>query len=292
MTKLQKIYPYLFFLPIAPFFLGVLFYPWIISLFYSVHEYKPTISQGITFVGLNNYVNLILNPEFHRSLFVTFYFAIGAVTLELILGLGVALLVDREFRLNRIVTTLILVPMVVAPASAALSMRQFIHPILGLFNFMLAWLGLPPQDWMGNPDLAIPVAILMDVWQNTSFVTLIILAGLHALPVEHVEAAQIDGAGSWQLFRYIKLPFLRPLILIAILFRTMFALRVFETILLVFSETGGPANAAQVLGIFLYWIGFRAWDFGLAAAMSWIMLLITISITIVLVFSLYKEVEL
>ncbi|MGB9727965.1 MAG: carbohydrate ABC transporter permease [Nitrososphaeria archaeon] len=244
------------------------------------------------FIGLDNYIKLVYDTSFHNSLFITFYFIAGAVTLEFFLGIGIALLLDREFKMKRIVTTMILIPMVVSPAFAALSFRQFIHPLLGLFNFLLTSVGLPPQDWMGNPSLSIPVAIMIDVWQNTSFVTLIILAGLQALPIEQVEAALVDGASSWQIFKNIKLPFLKPLMLLALMFRIMFALRVFETIMLTFSETGGPANAAQVLGVYLYWLAFRAWDLGMACALSWFILFLTIILTSTLVIFLYKEIEL
>jgi multiple sugar transport system permease protein len=289
---LDKFYPYLYFFPILFFFSFVLIYPWALSFYYSFFQYKPTLTPEVKFIGLGNYIKIVSDPSFYNSLFVTFYFIAGAVTLEFFLGIGIALLLDREFKMKRVITTLILVPMVVSPAFAALSFRQFIHPLLGLFNFSLTSLGLPPQDWMGNPSLSIPVAIMIDVWQNTSFVTLIILAGLQALPVEQVEAALVDGASSWQIFKNIKIPFLKPLMLLALMFRIMFALRVFETVMLTFSETGGPANAAQVLGVYLYWIAFRGWDLGMASALSWLMLFLTIGLTLALVIFLYKEIEL
>ena len=289
---LDKFYPYLYFFPILFFFSFVLIYPWALSFYYSFFQYKPTLTPEVKFIGLGNYIKIVSDPSFYNSLFVTFYFIAGAVTLEFFLGIGIALLLDREFKMKRAITTLILVPMVVSPAFAALSFRQFIHPLLGLFNFLLTSLGLPPQDWMGNPSLSIPVAIMIDVWQNTSFVTLIILAGLQALPVEQVEAALVDGASSWQIFKNIKIPFLKPLMLLALMFRIMFALRVFETVMLTFSETGGPANAAQVLGVYLYWIAFRGWDLGMASALSWLMLFLTIGLTLALVIFLYKEIEL
>jgi len=289
---LQRIYPYLFFLPIIPFFLGVLIYPWAVSLFYSFQKYKPSISEEINFVGFDNYIKLISDPQFHHSLFVTFYFVVCAVSLELLLGLGIALLLDRPFKLRQLTTTLILVPMMVAPSFAALSMKQFFDPLLGLLNFLLPAIGLPPLNWLGDPNLSIPVIVLIDVWQNTSFVALIILAGLQAIPISQLEAAVVDGASSWELFKYIKLPFIKPLILLATLFRTIFSLRVFETVLITFSETGGPLNAAYVLGLYLYWTGFKVWDFGLASALSWIMLYITLSVTILLVHALYREIEL
>jgi multiple sugar transport system permease protein len=270
----------------------VLIYPWALSFYYSFFQYKPTLTPEVKFIGLGNYIKIVSDPSFYNSLFVTFYFIAGAVTLEFFLGIGIALLLDREFKMKRVITTMILVPMVVSPAFAALSFRQFIHPLLGLFNFLLTSLGLPPQDWMGNPSLSIPVVIMIDVWQNTSFVTLIILAGLQALPVEQVEAALVDGASSWQIFKNIKIPFLKPLMLLALMFRIMFALRVFETVMLTFSETGGPANAAQVLGVYLYWIAFRGWDLGMASALSWLMLFLTIGLTLALVIFLYKEIEL
>jgi len=289
---LDKFYPYLYFFPILFFFSFVLIYPWALSFYYSFFQYKPTLTPEVKFIGLGNYIKIVSDPSFYNSLFVTFYFIAGAVTLEFFLGIGIALLLDREFKMKRVITTMILVPMVVSPAFAALSFRQFIHPLLGLFNFLLTSLGLPPQDWMGNPSLSIPVVIMIDVWQNTSFVTLIILAGLQALPVEQVEAALVDGASSWQIFKNIKIPFLKPLMLLALMFRIMFALRVFETVMLTFSETGGPANAAQVLGVYLYWIAFRGWDLGMASALSWLMLFLTIGLTLALVIFLYKEIEL
>ncbi|MEM3384425.1 MAG: sugar ABC transporter permease [Nitrososphaeria archaeon] len=293
MSKLIRgAYPYLYFLPILPFFLGILVYPWMISLYYSFQYYKPSISQETKFVGISNYIKLITDTQFHHSLFVTFYFVILAVSLEFLFGLGIALLLDRQFKLKQIVTTLILIPMMVAPSFAALSMKQFFDPLLGLFNFILRSIGLTPLNWLGDPNLSILVIVFIDVWQNTSFVALILLAGLQAIPVTQLEAAVVDGANSWAVFRHIKLPFIKPLILLAILFRTIFSLRVFETVLITFSETGGPLNAAYVLGLYLYWTGFKIWDFGLASALSWVMLLITLSVTLLLIYGLYREIEL
>jgi len=285
--------PLILLLPLIILFSTVLIYPWALGFWYSLLKYKPMYGIPPKFVGLSNYIEIIKDPVFYHALRVTGYFMLLAVTFEMVLGLFLAEILDgiAYERLRKLTTIIILIPMMTATVYAALTWRLILYPLFGIANYLLTLLGLPPQDWLGDPKWSIPVVAVVDIWQNTPFVILILFAGLQSLPTEWIEAAMIDGASSWQIFRYIKLPFLKPLILIALFFRIVITLRIFESVIIMFSETGGPGMAAQVLGIYLYWLAFKIWDLGRAAALSWIMLLLTAGLSFVLLLKFYKEVR-
>lgn len=285
--------PFILLLPLIVIFSFVLIYPWALGLYYSLLRYRPMYGLSTEFIGLENYISIIKDPVFYNALKVTGNFMLLAVAFEMILGLLLAEILDgiKHELLRKTAVVIILIPMMTATVYAALSWRLIFYPLFGVANYFLTLLGLPPQDWFGDPRWPIPVVAMVDIWQNTAFVTLVLFAGLQSLPTEWIEAARIDGASSWQIFRYIKIPFLRPLILIALFFRIIITLRVFESVMLIFSETGGPGMAAQVLGVYLYWLAFRIFDLGRAAALSWIMLLLTVGLSFILLIRFYKEVK-
>lgn len=285
--------PFILLLPLIILFSAVLIYPWALGFWYSLLRYKPMYGISTKFIGLGNYISIVKDPVFYNALKVTGYFMFLTVASEMILGLFLAEILDGivHERLRKTAVVITLIPMMTATVYAALSWRLILYPLFGIANYLLTLLGLPPQDWLGDPKWSIPVVAMVDIWQNTPFVILILFAGLQALPTEWIEAAKIDGASSWQIFRYIKIPFLRPLILIALFFRVVITLRIFESVVMMFSETGGPGMAAQVLGIYLYWLAFRVFDLGRAAALSWIMLLLTVGLSFILLLKFYKEVR-
>lgn len=293
MKRKPSLTPFFLLLPLIILFGAILAYPWGLGFWYSLLEYKPMYGTETRFIGLKNYLTIITDPVFYHVLKVTVYFMILAVSIELLLGLLIAQVLDSidHAKLRRAALVMVLIPMTAATVYAALAWRLIFYPLFGVANYALSLIGLPPQDWLGNPSFSVPIIAVVDIWQNTPFVTLMLFAGLQALPKDWVESAMVDGASSWQIFRCIKLPFLRPLILIALFFRITIALRVFESVVIMFSETGGPGMAAQVLGTYLYWLAFKIWDLGRAAALSWIMLLLTMGLSFVLLVKFYKEVR-
>ncbi len=284
-------YPYFLIAPTFLILTAILVYPWLVSLHWSFQSFNPILDIQPRFVGFRNYVKIFDDPLFWRSTINSAYLIVPSLVLEFLLGLGIAVLLNRRLIFERFIRTAILVPMMMAPALAGLMWRLFVHPDFGLFNYFLTIVGLPKLLWTASPTLAIPTIILVEVWQNTPFVVLILLAGLQAIPLEQFEAARVDGATAWQMFRYITLPWLTPLIAIALLFRTIFIIRTFDTIMLLFSSIGGVGNSALVFGNYLYFQTYKIWDLGLSSAISYVILLVTGILTIAYTVYLYRELK-
>jgi multiple sugar transport system permease protein len=271
--------PYLFILPTVIILLAILVYPMVTSLYYSFHHYnllRPDL--GRTFIGFDNYRAILSSTPFWHTFRVTMVFTVTAVAFQFLIGMSVAMLLNRALVGLRLIRTVILIPFFATPVVVALTWKLMLHTEFGLVNYLLSLIGISPLNWLG-PGIALPSLIMIEVWQNTSFVILILLAGLQALPQEPYEAAIIDGANPWQIFISITLPLLRPVILVALVFRTMFTLRIFDTIWVL--TGGGPANETRTFSIGIYLQGFRQFDIGNGAALSWILLLVTLVISMI-----------
>ena len=213
------------------------------------------------------------DSQFHVGLLNTVIFTACAVTVEFLLGLGLALLFDRFIRHFNFLKTVLMIPMMLPPIAVAITWKLIYQPQFGVLNELMYRLGLPLRAWAGDVHLAMFTIILADIWEWTPFVFLLMLAGLASLPIEPYEAAEIDGASAWQQFWDLTLPFLKPVIAIALLLRAMDAMRLFD---LVFILTGGgPANATIVLSLYIFQVAFRFVDIGYAAAMSLFVLAVT-----------------
>jgi len=225
------------------------------------------------FVGLDNFIRMASDSQFHVGLLNTVIFTACAVTVEFLLGLGLALLFDRFIRQFNFLKTVLMIPMMLPPIAVAITWKLIYQPQFGVLNELMYRLGLPLRAWAGDVHLAMFTIILADIWEWTPFVFLLMLAGLASLPVEPYEAAEIDGASAWQQFWDLTLPFLKPVIAIALLLRAMDAMRLFD---LVFILTGGgPANATIVLSLYIFQVAFRFVDIGYAAAISLFVLAVT-----------------
>lgn len=286
----RRVTPYLFITPTIIVLLVFLVYPMVNSLIYSFQSYnllKP--DAGRPFIGLENYIELFSSQRFWNSLRVTLLFTIISVFFEFVLGMGFALILNRKLVGRRLIRTVIIIPFFATPVVIALAWKLMLNAEFGMVNYLLSLLGIPPQNWLG-PGLAFPSVVAIEIWQHTSFVVLILLAGLQALPVEPFEAAIIDGASNWQLFTRVTLPLLRPVILVALVFRTMFTLRVFDVIWVL--TGGGPADQTLTFSISIYLTGFRQFDIGVGAALSWVLLIITMIFSLVYWRYLSTDVEL
>lgn len=277
---------YLLLVPAVTVLALVLVAPLLYSLGLSLFRYNLLRPALNGFVGLANYVNILSDPAARQSLILTLTFAGVAVCFELMLGTAFALLLNMSFRGNRVVRTLILLPMMVSEVVAGLSWRLLFHAEFGLLNYLLSLVGIGKQIWLG-PELAFFSVLLVEIWQHTPFVTLIVLAGLQAMPKDIQEAAVVDGASGWQHFKEITLPLLKPILLVALVFRTMFTLRVFTPVWVL--TGGGPANKTLVVGVDIYRSAFRYYEFGHAAALSWLLIAVTLAITLVYMRLLRRE---
>lgn len=258
------------------------FYPLVHSLYVSMTGYRPTQpakDQGFLF--LDNYASAVTAQQFGDALLLTSAFTASSVVISFFLGLGLAIL----FNTNRpgfvIIRSLLLIPMLVTPIAVGIIWRVMMAPDFGVLNQLLTILGLPELGWIGSTSTALFSVVLVDTWQWTPFMFIIIFAGLRALPRSPFEAAAIDGAGPLRTFWNITLPMLRPVILIAVLLRLIDAVRTYDMVYIM--TRGGPNLATDLVSIYLQRINFQFFDLGFGAALSWITLLLVLVVVLALV---------
>lgn len=283
----KQIAPYLWFIPIGVIMGAVLLYPWLISLQLSFQSWTPLRPSPPAWVGLGNFSQILSDPGFYSALKNTGILVVTTVTVQFFVGFGIALLLNAITVGRTVLLTMYLIPFMVTPAVAGLSWKMLLHNEWGIFNWVLSSLGLNRIGWLSDPSWTMPTIIMVDVWQHTAFGILILLAGLQAVPEEQVEAAKVDGATKIQIFFHIVLPFLMPLILITLLFRLIFSLRTFDIIFALF-RSGGPANAGMVIGVYLYQQLRVAWQLGLAAATSFLLLALTMGLAFFFILRWYR----
>lgn len=243
----------------------------------SLQRFNPQNPAASEFIGLGNFVRLLGDDNFHNAFVNTLLFVGIAVTVEFGLGLGFALLVDRYLRRLSAIRTILLVPMLLPPIAVAITWKLMYQPQFGVINDVLQRLGIEPLLWASGAETAMLSIVLVDIWEWTPFVFLMVLAGLAGLPEEPYEAAELDGASAWQKFRDLTWPFLRPVITVTILFRVMDAFRLFDQVYIL--TQGGPAAVTETLSFYIYKVAFRFFDIGYAAAISLFMLFLTIVVS-------------
>lgn len=279
MTRLSanRLTPYLFMAPAALVMILALFYPIIYMVWGSFRDWDPSQSLGETdYVGLANYARLLVDPAFHESFRVTLVFASAVVAVEMVLGVGLALLLDRNIRGMSVLRTLFILPMMIAPVVVGLVWRYMFHQTYGTFNRALEAVGLPPVDWLGqNPLLSV---IIADIWQWTPFIFILSLAALQSLPRSALEAARIDGATAWQQVWFVKLPLMAPVLIVTMLLRLIDAFKVLEVILVL--TGGGPGLSTEILALRIARTAREFRDLGEAAAMSNLLLMLLMALTL------------
>ncbi len=245
----------------------IIVYPLLYTGWMSLQQWYASSLTLPKFIGLANYQQiLIADQRFQHAFFRTLYFTFLVVSAETVLGVGMAVLFNREFWGRGIVRTLSLLPMVATPTAIALIFVMMYHPTLGVMNYLVTRVGLAPFKWTYSSATALYALALVDVWEWTPLITLIALAGLAALPKEPYESALIDGASGLQSFWYITLPLLRPTIIVAILFRAIDALKTFDIIFVM--TQGGPANSSETINILLFNQAFSYFNMGYASSMA------------------------
>jgi multiple sugar transport system permease protein len=259
-------------LPALLYMLLVALWPLAQGLYYSFTDYTLTRPGRINWVGLENYAELFADPSARRAILNTFVFTGAAVGLQLLLGLGLALLLWRDTRFNRACLALMLIPVTVTPLAVGLIFRAMLEPDFGLLGYWARVSGLSPvTGFLASETLALPTLIAIDVWEWTPLVALILLAGLKSLPTEILEAAEVDGASGFQRFRRIILPMLLPAILLALIMRSMDAFKLYDSVFV--TTGGGPNDATNVLMFHAAKTGLEFFQIGAASAISTFMLL-------------------
>lgn len=237
--------PYLLVLPAIALTIGIL-YPFLLGASYAFQNYRANRPDATRWVGFENFQDIFTDPEFFQSMLITAEFAIAATAIEALLGVGVALLLARSSLLSRGLERLLIVPLMIAPVIAAIIWRLMMLPTVGVLNYLLSPFGIQPE-WTGSPGWAFFSIVLVDVWTYTPFVALLVLAGLRSLPRAPFEAAAVEGAGFWYTFRHLTLPMLWPYILVAVIFRFMDSLKIFDIIQVL--TQGGPGDATMTLQV-------------------------------------------
>jgi multiple sugar transport system permease protein len=242
---------------------------------------KWTIGLGSPrFIGLDNFIEIFQDDRVWNGLKVMIYFSGLSLTLELVLGLLIALYFHRQFKGSEVVQAIYIFPFAATPVAVALIWRIMLNPEIGVLNYLLRSIGLPGSLWVSSPDTVIPALVMVDVWKWTPMITLIVLAGLKSLPHDPYEAARIDGANTLQIFWYITLPLIRPVLIAALMLRSLDNLKEFDTIYTI--TQGGPGIASETLYLYSYNVGFSFFKAGYGSALMVVVFLIVLVFNVVM----------
>jgi multiple sugar transport system permease protein len=255
--------------PCLIFLLFVGLYPTLYVLALAFSKYEP--GGVLTFVGVRNFARAFTNSRFWHGLYVTGWFAVISIGIQLIFGYVMALSLQAvSARLRKIMTTIFLIPFMITPAVVAIVWKLAYHHY-GPINYLLSLVGIDAPAWLAS-EFALPALVVADVWQWTPFMTILLLAGLQSLSQEIFEAAYVDGATPWQAFRDHTLPMMKPFVFLAVFLRFIDSFKLFDLIFI--ASRGGPGDATESIAYFTYIIGFKYFDLGLAAALCVIQLII------------------
>jgi multiple sugar transport system permease protein len=239
------------------------------------------------FVGFGNYQHILGDASFRNAIWVTTAFTVIAVALEFLLGLAMALMVNEQIKARRFVRTFLIAPVLATPIVIGLVFRLIWHAEFGVANWIGGLMGFSPVFWLSNPGSAFAAIVVTEVWHNTAFVFLVLIGALQMLPDEPYEAAVMDGANRWQRFVHVTWPLLKPAILVALLFRMVFTIRLFDEIWAL--TRGGPQGATETISILIYKSAFEQFRMGHAAALSMILLVLSGALALVLIRTLYRK---
>jgi len=263
---------------IAPAMIIIFFfalYPLFYALDLSFRYVDLTSSVGIgPYVGLDNYRSALNDDAFWDSSKLTVIFAVVVVSVEMTLGIAIAFLLNRLKWFKGAARAMLLMPMAAAPAAVGLIWRYMYHPDFGVFNWLTQQIGLGSYNWLGDVSMALPAVMVFDIWQWTPFVAIITLAGLQALPKEPFEAAELDGASTWQVHSKLTFPLLTPVLTLVFVLRSIDAIRLYDPIVML--TNGGPGTATETLTYHLYRVGMKYFRMDEASAMSILFLYVTI----------------
>lgn len=264
--------------PAVLFTVAMIGFPFAFTIWISLHSWTMGSPTPALFIGLKNYLFLLQDTMFWQSLGITIEIAAGALVVELVFGIYVGILLNRDGRFMQWIKTFILFPSISPSVAIGMVWLVLFDPTLGFINFLLKSIGLPSLLWLDSPQTVVPTLILVDIWQWTPFMALIVLGGLKSLPSEPYEAAVIDGAGDFQVFRYLTLPMLRPILWVALMLRSVDILRIFDTIYVM--TQGGPGTSSTSLNIYAYQQGFEYSHMGYASTLMLVLLLLVVAVNL------------
>ena len=252
------------------------------TLYMSVHSWYASSVTSPHFVGLENFRRAFVEDDrFRNALWLTVYFTALATALQLVLGVSLALVLNRPFRGKGLVRSIFLLPMVATPVAIALVWMMMYNPTLGVMNYLVGLVGLGPYRWVSNAAIVVPALAVVDTWEWTPLITLITLAGLATLPIEPYESALIDGASATQMFLRITLPLLRPTIIVALLFRAIDCLKTFDIIYVM--TQGGPGFASETLNVYTFQVGLFYFHIGYASSLLVILFALVLGVSLLLI---------
>ena len=268
---------YIMVLPAVVCIVALAMIPLLTTLRYSLSSYRLQIDRVPDLMGIQNFVSLLQDERFWASLRSTLTFTVVSVSFELLLGLAIALLINQQFKGRGMVRAAVLVPWAIPTIISAQLWRLIFNDQMGVANDILVRLGLISgyKSWLGSTGSAMGAAIFSDIWKTMPFMALLLTAGLSVIPGELYESAHVDGASRFRQFWHVTLPLLKPTILVALIFRTLDAFRVFDLIYVL--TGGGPANTTEVLSLYAYKTMFRNLDFGMGSALA-IMIFIFVAV--------------
>ncbi len=276
-----------FLLPALIVLVSVTLYPTFYGLWLSLNKMPVGGGGELVFVGMRNYLQLFKQQEFRESFRATIIFVSGSVIFSFVIGLLLAIMLNRHFWGKTVYMSLFILPVVATPVVSGMMWKFMLSSQFGVINYVLSLFGIPEIAWLSKSSTAMFAVILVDIWQWSPFVMYLMLAAIGSLPQETEEAAIVDGASRWQLWWHVNLPQLIPSITAVLLFRLIDAFKAFDTILIM--TMGGPGRATQVLNLTAYLTGFRFFDLGKAAALGIITLFIVVTCSQLLVKVLQQE---
>ncbi len=255
----------------------VVTFPLFFTVFVSGFDYTLIHRSFDTFVGIENYRSAFGENYFGEALWVTLKFVVCVVLLEFVIGFTIALMLNSVTRFKDVYYLILLMPLLINPVVVALIWRMFLHPELGIVNYLLGLVGIAKVNWLGDPVIAFWTVVLTDIWHQVSFMIVLLLAGLSALPKEPYEAARMDGASTLQSFIHVTLPLMRPVIIVTLLIRLIFAVKTFDLVYVM--TRGGPGTATDLISYFIYRSAFFGLNIGQASAISVLLLVIVLALT-------------
>ena len=280
LTQRDRRFGYLLTAPGLAVLVVVVTFPLIFTIFTSFYDYTLLTPNHDAFVGGENYQEAAEEEYLPGSLWVTVKFVLASVVIEFIIGFVVALSLNAIDRFKTVYYLILLAPLLINPVVVGLLWRMLLHSELGIVNYAIGLVGLGPVSWLGNPTIAFWTVVLADIWHQVSFMAILLLAGLSALPREPYEAARMDGASPLRCFVFITLPLMRPVIAVALLLRMIFAIKTFDIVFIM--TKGGPGTATDLISYFIYRAAFFGLDIGRASAMAVGLLIIVVLLTIFL----------
>lgn len=265
--------------PAMGFVTLLLAFPLVWTLYLSLTDKRGSVRNDSEFIGVANYLEVLTDTaRFWPAVGRTAYFTVGALALQVVFGIIIALLLRKPFAGQKWARVAILLPLVATPVAVGMMWRLIFEPNIGFANEMLSWFGIAPQPWLASPETALTTLIFVDVWQWTPMVALIVLAGLSAMPDEPEEAARVDGANWFQRLWYVTLPLIRGSIIAAVILRGIDALKTFDLLYATKGKGGGSFNEVETLNIYAYGLSFDYNRYGTASAVLILFFLLILAV--------------